>query len=168
MGGGKGFIAALAFAALTILSARPGQAREVVAFAGYSPGTIVVRTSDRRLYLALPGGRAIRYVVGVGRQGKQWSGATRIKGKYRNPSFSPPAEVRRDLPHLPALIPPGPKNPLGPRALTLAHDQYAIHGTNRPDSIGKFVSYGCIRMRNADILDLFNRVRVGTKVVVLP
>jgi lipoprotein-anchoring transpeptidase ErfK/SrfK len=128
----------------------------------------VVKTAERRLYLTLGRGRAIRYEVGVGRAGRQWTGRTWIERKVVDPSFSPPAEVRRDLPHLPALIPPGPKNPLGPRAMTLAGDQYAIHGTNRPGSIGGFVSYGCVRMHNRDVVDLFDRVRVGTPVVMRP
>jgi len=150
--------------------AAPSQllAREIVAFSGFSPGTVVVKTGERRLYLALGRGHAIRYEVAVGRAGTQWAGRTVIAGKFVNPSFSPPAEVRRDLPHLPAVIPPGPRNPLGPRAMTLALDQYAIHGTNRPGSIGTFASYGCIRMHNRDVVDLFDRVRIGTPVVVLP
>ena len=162
-------LVALAFVAtLSTASAQPAHAREVVTFSGFSPGTIVVKTGERRLYLALGHGRAIRYAVGVGRPGKQWAGRTVIRGKYVNPSFAPPAEVKRDLPHLPAVIPPGPENPLGPRAMTLAFDQYAIHGTNRPGSIGTFASYGCIRMHNRDVLDLFERVRIGTPVLVLP
>jgi lipoprotein-anchoring transpeptidase ErfK/SrfK len=143
-------------------------AREVVAFDGYRPGTIVVKTSERRLYYALGNGQAVRYVVGVGRQGRQWNGDTRIARKVVNPTFAPPADVKRDNPSLPDLIPPGPNNPLGPRALVLAKGDYAIHGTNRPNSIGRFVSYGCIRMHNRDVIDLFERVRVGTPVVVRP
>jgi lipoprotein-anchoring transpeptidase ErfK/SrfK len=165
---GRSIVALTLAATCWAASAPPAHAREVVAFSGFSAGTVVVKTGERKLYLALGHGRAILYVVGVGRPGKQWAGRTVIKGKYVNPSFAPPAEVKRDLPHLPAVIPPGPKNPLGPRAMTLAIDQYAIHGTNRPDSIGKFVSYGCIRMHNRDVVDLFERVKVGTPVVVLP
>jgi lipoprotein-anchoring transpeptidase ErfK/SrfK len=141
---------------------------EAVRFEGYRPGTIVIRTSERRLYYTLDGRRALRYPVGVGRRGKQWTGETRIRGKFVNPAFSPPPEVKRDIPSLPAVIPPGPRNPLGPRAMTLARANYAIHGTNRPKSVGGFVSYGCIRMYNNDIVDLFERVRVGTRVIVLP
>jgi lipoprotein-anchoring transpeptidase ErfK/SrfK len=163
--GTLGFLLGLWLAAL---DAGPAAAREVVRFEGYRAGTIVVRTSERRLYLTLDSQRALRYPVGVGRRGKQWQGETRITGKFVNPAFSPPPEVKRDIPSLPDVIPPGPNNPLGPRALTLARANYAIHGTNRPKSVGGFVSYGCIRMYNRDIVDLFDRVRVGTRVIVLP
>jgi lipoprotein-anchoring transpeptidase ErfK/SrfK len=133
----------------------------------YSPGTIVVRTSERRLYLILDDGHAVRYPVGVGKSGKQWAGTTKIDGKYKNPAWAPPAEVKRDKPNLPDVIPGGsPRNPMGVAALTLAGGEYAIHGTNVPNSVGGFVSYGCIRMLNPDITDLYDRVSVGTKVVV--
>jgi len=133
----------------------------------YSPGTIVVRTNERRLYLVLEQGRAMRYPVGVGKSGKQWAGTTRIDGKYLNPAWSPPQEVRRDKPSIPDVIPGGsPRNPMGVAAMTLAGGEYAIHGTNVPGSVGGFVSYGCIRMLNTDISDLFQRVSVGTTVVV--
>lgn len=133
----------------------------------YSPGTIVVKTNERRLYLILDGGHAVRYPVGVGKSGKQWAGTTRIDGKYRNPAWSPPAEVKRDKPQLPDVIPGGsPRNPMGVAAMTLAGGEYAIHGTNVPGSVGGFVSYGCIRMLNDDITDLYSRVSVGTTVVV--
>jgi lipoprotein-anchoring transpeptidase ErfK/SrfK len=109
----------------------------------------------------------MRYPVGVGKAGKQWSGTARIDGKYLNPAWSPPAEVKRAQPRLPNLIPGGsPHNPMGAAALTLSGGEYAIHGTNAPGSIGGFVSYGCIRMYNADILDLYDRVGFGTTVVV--
>ena len=133
----------------------------------YSPGTIVVKTSERRLYYILDSGHAVRYPVGVGKYGKQWSGTTQISGKYRNPAWSPPADVKHDIPSIPDLIPGGsPHNPMGVAAMTLAGGEYAIHGTNRPGSVGGFVSYGCIRMLNADITDLYGRVSVGTTVVV--
>jgi lipoprotein-anchoring transpeptidase ErfK/SrfK len=133
----------------------------------YSPGTIVVRTSERRLYLILDYGHAMRYPVGVGKAGKQWAGTTKIDGKYRYPAWSPPAAVRRDKPSMPDVIPGGsPRNPMGVAALTLAGGEYAIHGTNVPGSVGGFVSYGCIRMLNDDITDLYSRVRVGATVVV--
>src|SRR5438094_7030549 len=133
----------------------------------YSPGTIVIRTNERHLYLILDSGRAMRYPVGVGRAGKQWAGTTRIDGKYTNPAWSPPAEVKRDKPSMPNVIPGGsPRNPMGVAAMTLSGGEYAIHGTNMPGSVGGFVSYGCIRMYNADITDLFARVSVGTSVVV--
>jgi len=155
--------------AVGVLGAAPVQAREVVAFSGAAPGTIVVRTHERRLYLVVGEGRAIRYTVGVGKAGKQWAGETHIDGKYLRPAWSPPSEVRRDKPSLPDVIPGGSrKNPMGAAAMTLNGGEYAIHGTNVPSSIGGFVSYGCIRMYNADIVDLFERVNVGTSVVVVP
>jgi lipoprotein-anchoring transpeptidase ErfK/SrfK len=144
-------------------------ARETVHFGGgYSPGTIVVKTSERRLYYVVSDGQAIGYPVGVGRAGKTWSGTAYIDGKHIRPAWSPPDEIRHDKPRMPEVIPGGsPRNPMGAAALTLDHGQYAIHGTNSPGSIGHFVSYGCIRMYNADIMDLFDRVSVGTNVVVL-
>jgi lipoprotein-anchoring transpeptidase ErfK/SrfK len=152
-----------------LLATNTAQARpEMVGVSGeYSPGTIVVKTNERRLYLILETGRAVRYPVGVGKSGKQWSGTTRISGKYRNPAWSPPAEVKRDKPGIPDLIPGGsPRNPMGVAAMTLAGGEYAIHGTNVPGSVGGFVSYGCIRMLNGDISDLYERVSIGTPVVV--
>ncbi len=160
--------AAIVFTALAVAAA-PASAREVVSFEtpGYSAGTIVVRTTERRLYLVLGNGQAIRYTVGVGRAGKQWAGVSRIDGKYLNPAWAPPPEVKRDKPSLPDVIPGGsPHNPMGVAALTLAGGEYAIHGTNQPSSIGGYVSYGCIRMYNQDISDLYGRVSVGTAVVV--
>jgi lipoprotein-anchoring transpeptidase ErfK/SrfK len=160
-------VMAIAAAVVLSISAKPAAALEQVRFQGESAGTIVVRTHERKLYLVLGDGRAIRYPVGVGRAGKQWSGTSYIAGKYRNPAWSPPAEIRRDRPNLPAVIPGGsPSNPMGVAAMTLATGEYAIHGTNAPGSIGGFVSYGCIRMHNRDIVDLFERVGVGTRVVV--
>jgi lipoprotein-anchoring transpeptidase ErfK/SrfK len=146
----------------------PASAREIVRYSGeVRPGTIVVKTSERRLYLVLSDGQAIRYPVAVGRTGKQWQGWAQVNGKHVEPAWSPPDEVRQDNPKLPDVIPGGaPNNPMGPRALTLSGGEYAIHGTNRPDSIGTFASYGCIRMYNQDIVDLFERVGVGTEVVV--
>ncbi|MGB8400840.1 L,D-transpeptidase [Bradyrhizobium sp.] len=143
-------------------------APDIVGFHGdYSPGTIVVKTNERRLYLVVEQGRAVRYPVGVGRSGKQWAGTTRIDGKYLNPAWSPPSEVKRDKPSMPDIIPGGsPRNPMGVAAMTLAGGEYAIHGTNMPGSVGGFVSYGCIRMLNDDISDLYQRVSVGTTVVV--
>ena len=152
-----------------LLTASPPQAyaRDRNQISGYSPGTIVVKTSQRRLYLVMGDGRTITYPVGVGRAGKQWFGTAHIDGKHRYPAWSPPNEVRRDNPRLPDVIPGGsPSNPMGVAALTLSRGQYAIHGTNRPGSIGGYVSYGCIRMHNRDIADLFDRVGVGTPVIV--
>ena len=161
--------AALALGLATLAAPQAARASsDVVAFAGaYPAGTIVIRTSERRLYLVVDGEHAIRYPVGVGKAGKQWAGTSYINGKYVKPAWSPPAVVKRDKPSLPDVIPGGtPQNPMGVAAMTLADGEYAIHGTNRPDSIGGFVSYGCIRMYNADISDLFGRVNVGTMVVV--
>src|SRR3954467_14460072 len=132
------------------------------------PGTIVVKRAERRLYLVLGDGTAIRYAVAVGKPGKQWQGKAQVKGKHVEPAWTPPVEVRADNPALPEVIPGGaPNNPMGVAAMTLSGGEYAIHGTNRPDSIGKFASYGCIRMLNDDIADLFERVAVGTTVVVM-
>ena len=135
-------LAAIAVAGLGIASA---QAREIVNFAdnSVSAGTILVRTHERRLYYVLGDGKAIRYPVGVGMGSKQWTGTTRIDGKYIKPDWAPPKEVKRDKPSIPDLIKGGsPKNPMGAAALTLAGGEYAIHGTNMPGSIGGFVSYG--------------------------
>lgn len=140
-----------------------------VALPGYEPGTIVIKTSERKLYYVLGNGGDIVYPVAVGRPGKSWTGTTRIEGKYIRPGWAPPADIRRDKPSLPRVIPGGsPRNPMGAAALTLAGGgDYAIHGTNTPNLIGQAVSYGCIRMRNQDVLDLYQRVKVGTTVVVL-
>ncbi len=159
--------AALMLAALAAMP-QSAQAREIVGFSGnYSSGTVVVRTNERALYYVLGNGRAVRYPVGVGRAGKQWAGTSMITGKYLRPAWSPPAEVKRDKPSLPNVIAGGSgRNPMGAAALTLSGGEYAIHGTNNPGSIGGFVSYGCIRMYNADVLDLYSRVGFGTTVVV--
>ena len=158
-----------AFAAIAITT-MPASAREVVPFqAGVSPGTIVIKTAERRLHYVRGDGTALRYRVAVGKPGKQWFGEAQIDGKYVRPAWSPPAEVKRDNPRLPEVIPGGaPNNPMGARALTLNLDEYAIHGTNRPNSIGTYASYGCIRMLNEDIVHLYDQVDVGTRVVVVP
>ncbi|WP_445501159.1 L,D-transpeptidase [Microvirga sp. G4-2] len=160
---------AMGLAAL-ILVASSASAREVVPFeTSVSPGTIVIKTGERRLYYVRGDGTALRYRVAVGKPGKQWFGEARIDGKYVRPAWSPPAEVKRDNPRLPDVIPGGaPNNPMGARALTLDLDEYAIHGTNRPSSIGTYASYGCIRMLNEDIVDLYDQVSVGARVVVTP
>jgi lipoprotein-anchoring transpeptidase ErfK/SrfK len=156
---------AVGVAALTAIL--PAAARDVVSFSAAPPGTIVVRTNERRLYYVYQNGRAIRYPVGVGKKGRQWAGESFIDGKYVQPAWSPPQEIRREKPSLPYVIPGGsPSNPMGAAAMTLAGGEYAIHGTNAPGSIGGFVSYGCIRMYNQDIMDLFGRVDVGTRVIV--
>jgi lipoprotein-anchoring transpeptidase ErfK/SrfK len=152
---------------VALLSSPPASARETVNFKEGSAGTIVIRTNERRLYYVLGGGQAIRYPVGVGRAGKQWAGTSFIDGMRLKPAWSPPDDVRRDKPSLPAVIPGGSAgNPMGAAALTLSGGQYAIHGTNSPGSIGGFVSYGCIRMYNQDIMDLYQRVHFGTPVMV--
>jgi lipoprotein-anchoring transpeptidase ErfK/SrfK len=165
---GKTAFAVILAMAAACLGAANASAREIVPFqAGVTPGTVVIRTGERQLYYVRGDGTALRYRVAVGRPGKQWFGEARVDGKYVKPAWSPPAEVKRDNPRLPDVIPGGaPNNPMGVRALTLDRDEYAIHGTNRPDSIGTYASYGCIRMRNEDIVDLYEQVSVGTRVVV--
>jgi lipoprotein-anchoring transpeptidase ErfK/SrfK len=154
-------------AALSALAATPAAARETVAATGYSAGTIVIRTGERRLYYYIDAGHAIRYPVGVGRAGQQWAGTSHIDGKYLSPAWSAPASIRKDYSTLPAVVPGGsPQNPMGVAAMTLAGTEYAIHGTNNPGSIGGYVSHGCIRMYNQDVTDLFGRVSYGTTVVV--
>lgn len=135
---------------------------------GFVPGTIVIRTNERALYYYVGMGQAIRYPVGVGRLGMQWSGTAFIDGKFIKPAWSPPDSIRSDYRRLPPVIPGGsPQNPMGVAAMTLSGGgQYAIHGTNNEGSIGRFVSHGCIRMHNADITDLYSRVSLGTRVVV--
>jgi lipoprotein-anchoring transpeptidase ErfK/SrfK len=156
-------------AALLLGMAQAASAREMVRLdASVRPGTIVVRTAERRLYLVVGSGAAIRYPVAVGKPGKQWFGWSAVDGKHMRPAWAPPAEVKRDNPRLPSVIPGGaPGNPMGIAALTLSGGEYAIHGTNRPSSIGAYASYGCIRMYNHDIADLFGRLRVGTPVLVV-
>jgi lipoprotein-anchoring transpeptidase ErfK/SrfK len=164
-------VAAGAAVFLLVLSITPSaSAGKMVAFkSDAARGTIIVRTKERRLYFVLGRGQALRYPVGVGRAGRQWAGTSYIVGKHIRPNWSPPPEIKRDRPRLPDIVPSGsPANPMGAGALTLAGGQYAIHGTNAPNSIGRFVSYGCIRMHNKDIIDLYKRVRRGTPVVVMP
>ena len=159
---------AIAAAIGIAFTATGASAREIVPFEGrVSPGTIVIKTGERRLYYVRGDGTALRYRVSVGKPGKQWFGEAQIDGKYVQPAWSPPAEVKRDNPRLPDVIPGGsPSNPMGARALTLNLDEYAIHGTNRPSSIGTYASYGCIRMLNEDIVHLYEQVSVGTRVIV--
>ncbi|HKS86579.1 MAG TPA: L,D-transpeptidase [Pseudolabrys sp.] len=141
--------------------------RDIVAFSGFGPGTIVVKTSHRRLYYVIDGSRALRFPVGVGRAGMTWTGTAHIEGKYVRPAWSPPEMIRQENPNLPDVIPGGAaNNPMGDAALTLRGGEYPIHGTNRPGSIGRFVSHGCIRMYNSDIRELYRLVHVGTTVVV--
>jgi lipoprotein-anchoring transpeptidase ErfK/SrfK len=143
--------------------------RAVVAFGTTeAPGTIIIDTGNTTLYYVLGQGRAIRYGVGVGRDGFTWSGVQTISRKAEWPDWHPPAEMIARQPYLPRFMAGGPGNPLGARAMYLGTSQYRIHGTNDPSTIGKFVSSGCIRLTNEDVADLFSRVDVGTKVVVLP
>ncbi len=133
-----------------------------------APGTIIIDTGNTALYYVLGQGRAIRYGVGVGRDGFTWSGVQTISRKAEWPDWHPPAEMVARQPYLPRFMAGGPGNPLGARAMYLGSSQYRIHGTNDPSTIGKFVSSGCIRLTNEDVTDLFSRVNVGTRVVVLP
>lgn len=156
-------------ASMALGAASGGEAREVVrAPVQAEPGTIVIRNSQRALFLIKENGQAIRYRIAVGKQGKQWEGVTHINGRHWRPAWTPPAVVKAALPHLPDLIPGGaPNNPMGDAALTLAGGEYAIHGTNNPGSIGRAASFGCFRMHNDDVADLYGRVSVGTRVVVM-
>lgn len=133
-----------------------------------APGTIVIDTRNTYLYFVLGGNRAIRYGVGVGREGFTWSGVQTVSRKAEWPDWHPPAQMISRQPYLPRFVAGGPGNPLGARAMYLGHSDYRIHGTNDPTTIGKFVSSGCIRLTNTDVEDLFNRVKVGAKVIVLP
>ena len=133
-----------------------------------APGTIIVDTANTRLYYVLGGGKAMSYGIGVGREGFTWSGVKTIERKSEWPDWYPPAEMLQRQPYLPRFMAGGPGNPLGARAMYIAGTIYRIHGTNAPDTIGKHVSSGCIRMLNEDVIDLYNRVTIGNKVVVLP
>ena len=157
-------------ASLVLLAPAIVQAHQAVNFTGYSAGTVVIKTGQRRLYFVLTDNTAMQYPVGVGRRGMAWSGTAYVDGKYLKPAWSPPDMIKRENPRIPNVIPSGsPSNPMGAAALTLSGgNQYAIHGTNAPGSVGGFVSHGCIRMYNSDVLDLYGRVGLGTKVVVLP
>jgi lipoprotein-anchoring transpeptidase ErfK/SrfK len=130
------------------------------------PGTIVVETAERRLYFVLEGGKAVKYGIGVGRDGFRWSGSHAITRKAEWPGWTPPPQMRKRVPGLPAYMEGGPDNPLGARALYIGSTLYRLHGTSEPWSIGQAVSSGCIRLTNDDIIDLYDRVQVGTRVVV--
>ena len=140
--------------------------RELVSYTGRErPGTVIISTGERRLYLVQPGGQAVRYGVGVGRQGFTWGGVQTISRKAEWPDWPPPQMIRR-RPDLPRHMKGGIDNPLGARAMYLGGSMYRIHGSNEPETIGTAVSSGCIRMTNADVADLYDRVHVGTKVIV--
>jgi len=142
--------------------------RELVSWkSGYAPGTVVVSTSQRRLYYVLGQGRAVQYGVGVGRQGFTWSGTKTVTMKREWPAWRPPQEMLKRRPDLPRYMAGGMDNPLGARSLYLGSSLYRIHGSNEGETIGEAVSSGCIRMTNRDVIDLYERVKVGAKVVVL-
>jgi lipoprotein-anchoring transpeptidase ErfK/SrfK len=141
--------------------------RETVTYSGpYRPGTIVVNAKERRMYLVLDNGKALKYGVGVGRPGFEWGGTKTVTRKQEWPSWTPPAQMLKRRPDLPRFMPGGPENPMGARALYLGSSLYRIHGSNEPETIGQAVSSGCIRMLNDDVIDLYGRVKVGARVVV--
>jgi len=159
LGGGPGFFGGDG-------GASPIQ-RSTVSFAtNYAPGTIVVNTAERRLYLVLSSGQALRYGIGVGRDGFRWSGTHRISAKKEWPSWTPPSQMLARRPDLPRHMEGGIDNPLGARAMYLGSTLYRIHGSNEPETIGQAVSSGCFRMTNDDVSDLYGRVSVGTTVIV--
>jgi len=148
-------------------SARNPVPREIVPYEGtHAPGTIIVDTSERRLYFVLDDGTAIRYGVGVGRDGFQWVGTHRVTRKEEWPGWTPPPAMRRRQPHLPVHMEGGENNPLGARAMYIGSTLYRIHGSNEPWSIGQAVSSGCIRMVNEDVIHLYEQVGIGTRVIV--
>jgi lipoprotein-anchoring transpeptidase ErfK/SrfK len=143
--------------------------RQIVNYAGHeTPGTIIIDTPNTFLYYVLGNGKAIRYGIGVGREGFTWSGVKSIARKAEWPDWYPPQEMIARQPYLPRMTAGGPGNPLGARAMYLGGTEYRIHGTNDPTTIGKQVSSGCIRLTNDDVINLYNRVQVGAKVIVLP
>ena len=147
----------------------PRLQRQVVSYSGReAPGTVIIDTPRTYLYYVLGGGKAIRYGIGVGREGFTWSGVKSVERKAEWPDWYPPAEMLARQPYLPRMTAGGPGNPLGARAMYIAGTQYRIHGTNAPSTIGRQVSSGCIRLTNEDVIDLYNRVQVGAKVIVLP
>ena len=146
----------------------PRYQRQVVDYHGpEKPGTVIINTPERLLYLIETDGKAIRYGIGVGRPGFTWAGVKTVTMKKEWPDWRPPDEMLRRKPELPHFMPGGPENPLGARALYLGDTLYRIHGSNEPWTIGTQVSSGCIRMRNEDVIDLYNRVPVGSKVIVI-
>jgi lipoprotein-anchoring transpeptidase ErfK/SrfK len=163
---------------ISIFTYAPGQAdgrplvspipRETISYDGpYKPGTIVVSTSERRLYYILPGHEAIKYGVGVGRPGFTWSGVNHIANKREWPDWTPPPQMLKRRPDLPRHMEGGIDNPLGARAMYISGTLFRIHGSNEPDTIGQAVSSGCIRMTNDDVIDLYGRAKVGAPVIVL-
>jgi lipoprotein-anchoring transpeptidase ErfK/SrfK len=157
MGGGPNFFAT---------GSSPIPRQTVMYPTNYAPGTVVVNTGERRLYLVLGNGEALRYGIGVGRDGFRWGGVHRVSAKKEWPSWTPPRDMLRRRPDLPRHMSGGIENPLGARALYLGSTLYRIHGSNEPETIGQAVSSGCFRMTNEDVTDLYNRVSVGATVVV--
>jgi lipoprotein-anchoring transpeptidase ErfK/SrfK len=147
-------------------AATPIPREEVVYTGKHRPGTIVVDAKERRLYLVTGQGKALKYGVGVGRPGFEWGGSKTVTRKAEWPTWTPPPQMLRRRPDLPRFMPGGPENPMGARALYLGSSLYRIHGSNEPETIGQAVSSGCIRMLNEDVIDLYERVKVGTRVVV--
>ena len=142
--------------------------RQIVGYrTGEAPGTIIIDTPNTYLYLVMPGGKAMRYGIGVGREGFTWAGTQTITRKQEWPDWTPPEEMLQRQPYLPRFMAGGPGNPMGARAMYLGSSLYRIHGTNEPNTIGQAVSSGCIRMTNEDVKDLYERVRVGAKVLVI-
>jgi len=142
-------------------------ARQLVFFrSNEAPGTLVISTADRFIYLVLGNSRALRYGIGVGREGFQWSGLVKVTRKAEWPDWTPPPEMIERQPYLPRFMAGGPGNPMGARAMYLGSTVYRIHGTNQPETIGEAVSSGCFRLANGDVIDLFSRVDVGAKVVI--
>jgi lipoprotein-anchoring transpeptidase ErfK/SrfK len=147
----------------------PELRHQIVAYPSSEPaGTIIINTAHKFLYLTMGGGKAMRYGIGVGRQGFTWSGVQTISRKAEWPDWIPPKEMVARQPYLPRWVSGGPGNPLGARAMYLGNTEYRIHGTNDPSTIGKNVSSGCIRLENSEVEDLYSRVNIGTKVIVLP
>lgn len=159
-------------ALLAAFAARPAAAGRLTLYVSdYAPGSILISQSERRLYLILDGRTAVSYPVAVAKRGMEWAGPARVAAKYVEPAWSPPESVKRDHPELPDVIPGGsPHNPMGARAITLDRSEIAIHGTTRAmrGSVGTAASYGCIRMLNEDVIDLYDRVSVGAPVMMTP
>lgn len=165
---GRGARRDLAPAPIDAQTSDPRYDRQEVTYSGpHSAGTIVIDTPNRFLYLVQGNGRALRYGIGVGRPGFEWAGMKTVSQKREWPDWRPPSEMLKRRPDLPRHMAGGPENPLGARAMYLGSSLYRIHGTNEPQTIGQAVSSGCIRMRNADVVDLYERVKVGSKVVVI-
>ena len=165
----QGAIVAPMVPSLPLEELAPGLRRQLVDYpAHYAAGTVVIDTAETQLYYVLGNGKAIRYGIGVGRDGFRWSGTETVTRKAEWPDWTPPAEMIARQPYLARWMAGGEGNPLGARAIYLGNTVYRIHGTNMPDTIGERVSSGCIRMLNADVVDLYDRIDVGTKIVVLP